>query len=74
MDTAESMALLRDYSFYQKNFERHVANQNAFGPRVTPPGVCFHRDWNLDTLERAQELKDLRDRLDREAREFRFHI
>ena len=74
MDATESVALLRDYSFYRKNFERHVADQGLSNKRTTPPNVCFHRGWDMDELERARDLVELRDKLAKEAEEFRLHI
>ena len=67
--------MLRDYSHYLRSFERHLEERGHFDAhRTSPAGTCFHRVWDLDTLEKARHLVDLRDRLMRENEEFRLHI
>ena len=74
MDASDSIALLRDYSFYRRNYERHTAEQGFSNQRSTPPGVCFHREWDMNELEEARVLVELRDKLAKEAEQFRLHI
>ena len=40
----------------------------------SPTGTCFHREWNMDELEKARVLIEIRARLKRENQEFRMHV
>ena len=75
LDSEESEALLRDYSYYLKNFRRHVREKGQFAAYCSEPlGTCFHREWDMDTLERARHLIKIRNQLFRENKEFRLHV
>ena len=67
--------MIRDYSYYLKSYRQHVRDQGQFAAYCsTPAGSCFHREWDMDTLEKARVLVEIRTRLKRENKEFRMHV